>query len=198
MTIWFDKVKTYVGWNGADRAQIAEVRRWLNSDLTDVVTGLGKQLAQFKGTQPLMANTRFVQRFHDVLNEWLMGLLDGTFDGKYVKKRCTFGQKLAEIDLTFEDIILLEGLTRGYLFELAQGQLGECPHALSATMNTLDKALNLDMTLIYNGYLQAHDAEMERALLDHFLDVTGFSRTLYENLAGARERSEEDQQQRLF
>ena len=198
MMTWFDKVKTCVGWNGADRAQIAEVRRWLNSDLTEVVTGLGKQLAQFKGTQPLMANTRFVQRFYDVLNEWLMGLLDGTFDGKYVKKRCTFGRKLAEIDWTFEDVILLEGLTRGYLLELVQGQLGECPHALSATMHTLDKALNLDLALIYSGYLQVHDAEMERTLLDRFLDVTGFSRTLYENLAEARERSEEDQQQRLF
>ena len=189
MTIWFDKVKTCVGWNGADRAQIAEVRRWLDSDLTEVVKGLGKQLAQFKGTQPLMANARFVQRFYDVLNEWLLGLLNGTFDGKYVEKRCTFGQKLADIDLTFEDVILLEGLTRGYLLELAQGQLSECPHALSAAMHTLDKALNLDLALIYSGYLQVHDAEMERALLDHFLDVTGFSRTLYENLAEARERS---------
>ena len=198
MMTWFDKVKTCVGWNGADYAQIAEVRRWLNSDLTEVVAGLGEQLAQFKGTQMLMVNTRFVRRFYDVLNEWLVGLLNGTFDEKYVKKRCTFGSKLAEIDWTFEDVILLEGLTRGYLFELARGQLEKSPHALSATMHTLDKALNLDMTLIYSGYLQARDAEMERALLDHFLDVTGFSRTLYENLAGARERSEEDQQQRLF
>lgn len=198
MMTWFDKIKTCVGWNGADRAQIAEVRRWMDSDISEVVQGLGKQLVQFKGTQPLMANTRFVQRFHDVLNEWLTGLLDGTFDGKYVEKRCTFGRRLAEIDWTFEDVIMLEGLTREYLLELAQGQLGPSPHALSATMHTLDKALNLDMTLIYSGYLQARDAEMERTLLDHFLEVTGFSRTLYENLAGARERSEEDQQQRLF
>ena len=44
--------------------------------------------------------------------------------------------------------------------------------------------------LIYSGYLQVHDTEMERALLDRFLTITGFSRTLYENLVEAREWSE--------
>lgn len=190
MMTWFDNVKTHVGWDKADCTQIAELRRWLDSDATGVIEGLGKQLAQFKGTQPLMANARFVRRLHGVLNEWLVGLLDGTFDGEYVKERCTFGRKLVEIDLAFEDVILLEGLTRRHLFELAQSQLGEHSHALSATMHTLDKALNLDLVLIYSGYLQVHDAEMERALLDRFLTITGFSRTLYENLVEAREWSE--------
>jgi len=190
ITTWFDKVKMCVGWDRADRAQIDEMRRWLDSDVTGVIDGLGEQLAQFKGTQPLMANARFVRRLHDVLSEWLMGLLDGTFNGEYVEERCTFGRKLAEIDLMFEDVILLEGLARKRLFELAQRQLGEHPHALSATMHTLDKALNLDLALIYSGYLQIRDAEMERALLDHFLIITGFSRTLYENLVEAREWGE--------
>lgn len=190
MMIWFDKVKACVGWDKADRTQIAELRRWLDSDATRVIECLGKQLVQFKGTQSLMTNARFVRRLHDVLSEWLMGLLDGTFDGEYVKERCTFGRRLVEIDLAFEDVILLEGLTRKHLFELAQGQLDENPHALSATMHTLDKALSLDLALIYSGYLQIHDAEMERALLDRFLTITGFSRTLYENLVEAREWNE--------
>ncbi len=186
MMTWFDRVKTCVGWDRTDQEQIAELRRWLNSNITGVIEGLGKQLAQFKGTQPLMANARFVRRLHSVLSEWLMGLLVGTFDGEYVKERCAFGQKLVEIDLAFEDVILLEGLARRHLFELAQSQLNERPHALSATMHTLDKALNLDLALIYSSYLQVHDAEMERALLDRFLNITGFSRTLYENLVEAR------------
>ncbi|RLC60005.1 MAG: hypothetical protein DRI79_07400 [Chloroflexi bacterium] len=187
---WFDKIKMSVGWDRTDQARLAELRRWLDSDITEVIETLGRQLAQFKGTQPLMANARFVQRLHGVLCEWLEGLLDGTFDGEYVKERWAFGQKLMEIDLTFEDVILLEELARGQLFELAQTRLSERPQALSATMRTLDKALNLDLTLIYNGYLQVRDAEMERMLLDRFLAITGFSRTLYENLAEAWEWSE--------
>lgn len=186
MMTWFDRIKMCVGWDLADRARIAKLRGCLDSDFTEVVEGLGRQLARFKGTQPLMSNARFVQRLHSVLSEWLMGLLDGTFDGKYVKDRAAFGRKLVEIDLTFEDVILLEELTRRQLLDFAQEQLGEHPKLLSSTMQTLDKALNLDLALIYSVYLEVRDAEMERTLLDRFLRVTGFSRTLYENLAEAR------------
>lgn len=183
---WFEKVKTCVGWDVADRARIAELQRCLDSDLTDVIEALAKQLSRFKGTQPLMANARFVQRLHGVLREWLMGLFDGTFDWEYVKGRSTFGQKLLEMDMTFEDVILLEELARGQLFGLARRKLGERPQVLSSTMSTLDKALSLDLALIYSAYREIRDTEMERALLDRFLAITGFSRTLYENLAEAR------------
>ena len=195
MMTWFDRVKMYVGWDLADRARIAKLYRSLDSDLAEVVKGLGKQLAKFKGTQSLMSNARFVQRLHGVLREWLMGLLCGTFDEEYVKNRLAFGRKLVEIDLTFEDVILLEELTRRQLFEFANERLGEHSQVLSSTIRTLDKAFNLDLALIYNAYLEVRDAEMERVLLDRFLTVTGFSRTLYENLADARRWSGKDRQQ---
>jgi hypothetical protein len=193
--MWFDKIKTCVGWDLVDRARIAKLRRSMDSDCTEIIEALGKQLAQFKGVQSLMTNARFVQRLHSVLREWLIGLLDGTFDEEYVKARWGFGQKLVEVDLSFEDIILLESLARRSLFELAQGELNERPQVLWATVSTLDKALCLDLVLIYNGYLQAREAEMERTLLDQFLAITGFSRTLYENLAEAREWTEVDVEQ---
>jgi hypothetical protein len=193
--MWFDKIKTCVGWDLVDRARIAKLRRSMDSDCTEIIEALGKQLAQFKGVQSLMTNARFVQRLHSVLREWLIGLLDGTFDEEYVKARWGFGQKLVEVDLSFEDIILLESLARRSLFELAQEELNERPQVLWATVSTLDKALCLDLILIYNGYLQVREAEVERTLLDQFLAITGFSRTLYENLAEAREWTEVDVEQ---
>jgi hypothetical protein len=186
MTIWFTKVKTCIGWDLADQARMVSLRRCVDSDVGPTIEALGRQLAQLKGTQPLMANARFVQRLHGVLREWLMGLLDGTFDDGYVQDRWAFGHQLIELNLTFQEFILLEGLARGRLFDLAQRNLGERPDVLSAIMRTLDKALNLDLVLVCSAYLDVHDAEMERALLDRFLAVTGFSRTLYENLAGER------------
>ena len=102
MVGWFDSVKVLVGWNSADQERMVRLRRYLDSDLTEVVDALGKQLSRLKGTQPLMANARFVQRLHSVLSEWLVGLLDATFDSEYVRQRWAFGRKLVEIDLTFE------------------------------------------------------------------------------------------------
>jgi hypothetical protein len=183
MISWFDRVKMYVEWDANDRTRMAELRDCLDSDLAGVIEDLARQLAKFKGTQSLMVNARFVQHLHRVLREWLAGLLDGTFDEEYVSKRLTFGRELVAIDLTFEDVIVLEELARKLLLECAQSELGKSPQVLSATMRTLDKAFNLDLALIYSAYLEVRDAAMERALLDRFLQVTGFSRTLYENLA---------------
>ena len=195
MIAWFDKVKMFVGWNVADQARMARLRRCLDSGFNQEIEALGRQLSRLKGTQPLMANARFVQRLHSVLGEWLMGLLDASFDGDYVEERWAFGQKLLEIDLSFEEFILLAGLARARLVELAQGEMGRRPEDLSSVMLTLDKALNLDLALIYSAYLEVRTAQMERLLLDRFLNVTGFSRTLYENLAEAREWSGEGQLQ---
>lgn len=191
MMAWFEKVKTCIGWDLADQARIAELQRCLDSDLAEVIEALAKQLARLKGTQPLMANARFVQRLHGVLREWLTGLLAGTFDWEHAKGRSTLGRKLVEIDLTFEDVILLSGLARAQLSEFAQKALGGHPQVLLSTMCALDKALNLDLALIYSTYREIHDAQLERTLLDRFLAITGFSRTLYENLAEARVWSEE-------
>jgi len=187
MMAWFDTVKACVGWDLTDRARIAELRGWLNSDADEVVEYLGQHLAVCKGAQALMSNKRFVRRLHATLGEWLTGLLDGAFEGERAGKRQSFGTALLERDLTFNDVILLEGLVRSRLFDMARERLGDDAEALSAMMRSLDKALNLDSALIYSGYLEVRDAEIERALLDRFLTITGFSRTLYENLAEARE-----------
>ena len=194
MMAWFDVVKTHIGWDKTDRARIAAMRRCLDSNDSDFVAALGKRLAQLNGMQPLMSNVRFARRLYGVLREWLMGLLDGTFDGERAQERWALGKRLADVDLAFEDVILLEGLARQQLFELARERVCENPDSLSEMMYTLDKALNLDLALIYNGYLHVRDAEMERALLDRFITVTGFSRTLYENLAEAQGREQVAQQ----
>jgi hypothetical protein len=186
MMSWFDRVKMYAGWDLADRARIAKLRGFFDSDLTEVIEDLGQQLTKFKGTQALMSNQRFVLRLNGVLLEWLTGLLDGTFDEAYVAERSAFGRRLIEVGLTFEDVILLEELSRTHLFGIARENLKDNPELLSSTIHTLDRALSLDLTLIYSAYLRVRDAEMERVLLDRFLTVTGFSRTLYESLAEAQ------------
>ncbi|MBN1976397.1 MAG: hypothetical protein JW918_03250 [Anaerolineae bacterium] len=185
--VWLNKVKRCVGWNAADQTQISDLQSWLDSDLQKVTEAIGEYLVRFKDAQPMLTNTRFVQRLHGVLREWLIGPLSGTFDEAYTQARWALVQKLVEVGLTFEDVILMKSLARRQLLELAQAQLDGNPQVLSATMDALDKALCLDIALIYGGYTRVRDAEIERSMLDRFLAITGFSRTLYENLAEARE-----------
>jgi hypothetical protein len=185
-----DKVKTCVDWNATDQAQISDLQRWLNSDLQKVTEFVGRYLVQFKDAQPLLTNTRFVERLHGVLHKWLTGPLSGTFDEAYAQARRALVNELVEVGLTFEDIILMKALARRQLLELAQVHLNGNPKELATTMGALDKAMCLDMALIHSGYTQVRDAEIERSMLDRFLAITGFSRTLYETLAEAREWSD--------
>jgi hypothetical protein len=150
-----------------------------------MIEDLAERLIKSNGAQPLMRNARFIQRLHDVLREWLVGLLEGPFDDDRAERRRALGQRLADADLTFEDVILLEGMTRQQLFSLAERRLGEQPQELSSTVRTLNKVMTYDRGLVYAGCLDLHDAELEDALLDRFLTVTGFSPTLYESLAEA-------------
>jgi hypothetical protein len=195
--IWFDRVKTCVGWNSVDQEQVAKLGYYLKSEIGETVETLGRQLVQLEGKQELLANARFVQRLHGALTEWLMGLLDGIFNEEYVQIRWAFVGDLVAVGLMFEDLLLLESLARERLFELAKTRLDGNAEELLEIMHTLDKALCLDRALIFSRYIEVRDAESERSLLDRFLAITGFSRTLYENLAETREWNEAIQQARF-
>lgn len=176
-----EKVRSCIEWNGEDRARLAAVGEWLAAEREGIVEDLGERLATFNGMRGLMTNVRFMERLHGVLRQWLMGLFDGAPAGE----RRDVGHALARVDLGFEDVILLEGLMREHVFEVAQRHLSGDPDRLSDVMRTLDKALNRDLALVHAGYLDVRDAKMEQALLERFLAITGFSPTLYDSLAQA-------------
>lgn len=182
---WVEQLRSCIEWNEEDRARLAEVRDLLDSRSEETIENLSEQLVALNGTQALMTNARFTRRLHGVLTNWLMGLLDGAFDEEYVERRRTLGHQLANLDLTFEHVILLESMMRQQVFELAQKGLDAQPRRLSSVMHTLDKALRRDLVFVYEGYLDFRDAQLEQSLLDRFLAITGFSPTLYDSLAEA-------------
>ncbi len=182
---WADKVKLCVDWREGDRERLAQLRAWLDGECDDVIEVLAGRLIKSNGSQSLMKNARFTRRLHDVLREWLDGLFEAPFDNGGAEKRRALGQKLADVDLTFEDVILLEGMMRQRLFVLAHERFDEHSPELLSTMNALNRAMTYDRGLIYTGCLDLHDEKLENTLLDRFLTVTGFSPTLYESLVEA-------------
>lgn len=182
---WADKVKSCVDWCEGDRERLAQLRAWLDAECDDIIEDLAERLVKSNGAQSMMKNARFTQRLHDVLREWLSGLFEAPFDNGGMEKRRALGKKLADVNLTFEDVILLEGMTRQRLFALAQEQFERHSLELLSMMHTLNKAMTYDRGLIYGGCLDLHDEELEHALLDRFLTITGFSPTLYESLVEA-------------
>ncbi|MGD2104514.1 MAG: protoglobin domain-containing protein [Anaerolineae bacterium] len=183
---WADKVRLCIDWQERDKEGLAKLRTWLDSESKEMIEDLAKCLIRYNGVQPLMRNARFVRRLHDVLHEWLTGLFDEAFDRERAETRRALAEKLVDMDLTFEDVILLEGMARQQLCELAVRHLDGQPQELSSTMQALNKVMTYDRALIYGGCLDLHDKRLEQTLLDRFLTVTGFSPTLYESLVEAR------------
>jgi len=174
----FDKAISCIGWDDTDQARIDELGLSLDGQLDELIESLAEDLVQFKEAQSLTANTRYVQRLHGAIGEWLEGLLDGGFDETHIESRCAFVERALEIDLKFDDFLMLETFVRH--------RLGGDGALFGNGVTVLDKALCLDLALIHSCYTQQREAKMERELLDQFLRITGFSRSLYENLAEAR------------
>ena len=180
-----DKVRLCVDWREADEARLAELRAWLDPEQEEIVEALAETLIELDGARTLNTSARFARRLRDVLHEWLTGVVVGPFDEESADRREALGRKLADAGLALEDLILLESLAQQRLFALAQQRLCEQPGKMISTMQAVSKAMTYDRALIYTGCLALHDEELEQALLDRFLSVTGFSPTLYESLAEA-------------
>ena len=53
---------------------------------------------------------------------------------------------------------------------------------MPATREAIEKSISLDLMFERSIYQQTYDEELVKALLDRFLSVTGFSRSLRQNL----------------
>ena len=184
---WLERARQGCGWTADDERRIDAIRQWVTPEVAEIITLLTGRLVQLKETQPLMSNTRFVKRLHEVLQEWFLGLLESPLEQASLDHKVALGRKFVEIELEFEDIILLESMAHAQLQALVRGNVEADAEEFVPTMDTLNKALCLHLALLHRGYFKVRDAVMERTMLDRFLAVTGFSRTLYENLAGSRE-----------
>ncbi|MCJ7739425.1 MAG: hypothetical protein MUQ10_19280 [Anaerolineae bacterium] len=148
---------------------------------------LQSQLVFFKRMQPLMLNTRCADTLHRVLRDRMDGLLLADCSESYGEHRVLTVQRLASLDLALADIILLGDLVRRELLALARKRLGGDDAAMPAMQEAIDQSISLDLMVVCNICQQLHDEEMEKALLDLLLSVTGFSRSLYEGLTVVQE-----------
>lgn len=201
MMVWDDKVRSCVKWREGDPARLAQLRAWVDSEREAIIEELAESLIELNGARTRKSNARLVRRLQDVLGQWLLGLTDVAFEGDdndRAERRRAVGRKLAHVNLTFEDVTVMEAIAEERLFAMAWRRLGDEPERLALMMQALSKAMTYDRAFVHAGCLDLHDAELEQALLDRFLTVTGFSPSLYESLAEAWRWTQERLGQREF
>jgi protoglobin len=175
--------KACVDWRESDKVCVRRLADWFSADSCALVDTLQSQLVYFRRMQEMMLNTRFADTLRQVLSDWMDELLLGDYTESYVEHRILTVQRLTGLDLALADIILLGDLVRRELLALARRYLRDDAVDMPAMQEAVDKAVSLDLMVVCDIYQQMHDEKMENLFLDRFLSVTGFSRSLYENLS---------------
>lgn len=180
---WADRAESWIGWDEKDEKRLASLRTWMVSVEEELLDVLVERATELDGFPRPLRNDRFTARLHALLEEWLSGLLAPARDVECQEQRRNLGYQLARLDLTYQDILLLEATAHRRLVMMVNRNVDGCTDQLSPTLGALSKTLTYDRGLVYAGFAALRDNEMEQALLDRFLTITGFSRTLYEGLA---------------
>ena len=181
---WADRAKSCIGWDERDAEGLASLWEWLAPEKDELVDLLVEGVTQLDGVPRLLRNGRFTGRLHALVEEWLLGVLAPAYDDvERQERRRDLGRRLARIDVCFEEVMLLEAMAHGRLLALISKNQDGGADQLSLMLGALQKALSYDRGLVHAGYVEFRDSEMEQALLDRFLSITGFSPSLYEGLA---------------
>jgi len=188
---WADRAGSCIDWEERDEDRLAAIRKWLEPEKDGFVAGLVERVSRLDRVPRLLRNDRFAGRLHTVLQEWLSGLLTLACDDlDRQERRRSLGARLARLNISYDEVILIEGMTYRWLTSVITEHVDGCVDELSPTLCALHKAMTYDRGLVHAGFVDLRDSEMEQALLDRFLAITGFSPSLYEGLAETWEQGQ--------
>jgi hypothetical protein len=158
-----------------DRRLLADMKPALEKHAPAIVAAFYAQLQRFERlNQLLMAEPGRVEKLKGHLAAWLIGLSEGQYQGAYFDRRYRIGKRHVEVGLEPRYVIAAMAFCRGFASRL----IVETEYASDPQKEARMVALNRIMDLDLNVMLQSYDDHR----LQQFLDVTGFSKELFETL----------------
>ena len=112
---------------------------------------------------------------------WLEGLFTGPYDEGYTRAMYRVGQVHVKVDLPVEFMSGGMSLIAEELITLSCRIHEAEPHHLPPLLKAINAVMGFSLLIMQQSY-QSSSLSAE---LDRFLAITGMSRTLFENLAGA-------------
>jgi hypothetical protein len=105
---------------------------------------------------------------------WLLGLVEGTHDDEYFDKRYRIGHRHVEVGLEPRYVIAAMAWCRSEAVNIIiDAEYPDAPDK-DDRCAVLNKAMDLDLNIM----LQSYDDKR----VEQFLEVTGFSKQLFENM----------------
>ena len=162
----FDKyceMQRFVGWDAVDYQRVTAVRDVLLARSDDIVDDFYNQIGLHpRAAEVITGGAAQILLLKSTLRLWLRQLLTGPYDNDYVVLRTKVGQRHVVIGL--DQVYTNAALSRmrqtlcRIISQTWQGSSGE----LTATLGSLNKLLDLDLTIIEDAYQTEFAAQQQR------------------------------------
>ena len=164
----FQDLQQYVAWSRDDALRIEQAAAVLTPQLGELIDDFYAEIQNHpQAARVLTGGAGQVQRLKLTLRDWIHELLGGQYDVAYVTRRWQVGRRHVEIGL--RQVYVNAALTR-----LRNGMVQVLAHSkrysdeqLGATIESLNKLLDIDLAMIGDAYEAEHlrremNAERER------------------------------------
>ena len=159
----YQELQTYVGWDAEDAQRVKSVASILDPYLPSLIDDFYTEIERHSAARKVITGgEQQIDRLKRSLIQWLRELLAGPYDQNYVIRRWRVGWRHVEIGLDqIYTNVALSRLRFGLLGALGQTWPGN-PQGLVATMQSLNKLLDLDLAKIEDAYQAEHLARHQR------------------------------------
>jgi hypothetical protein len=174
-TDFINEVKRISGLTDAERRLLAEMRPAVEKHTPAIVEAFYANLEQNERTRAILhAEPGRIAKLKGHLTRWLVSLTEGEYGQAYFDRRYRIGYRHVEVGLEPRYVIAAMAFCRA---EAVQAIIA-AEYAGDAQKEARARALNKVMDIDLNIMLQSYDDKR----VQQFLEVTGFSAELFENL----------------
>jgi signal transduction histidine kinase len=159
----YRELQTYVGWDADDARRVQAVASLLVSSLPLLIDDFYAEIERHPDARKVITGgEQQINRLKGSLIQWLHELLAGPYDQQYVVRRWRVGRRHVEIGLDqIYTNVALSRLRFGLLGALGQKWQGGW-EGLIATIQSLNKLIDLDLAKIEDAYQAEHLSRHQR------------------------------------
>lgn len=165
------ELQVYVGWSAEDAHRVQTVAASLDSYLPALIEDFYSEIERHPAARSVITGgDAQIARLKHSLTQWVRELLSGPYDRAYVHRRWRVGRRHVEIglDQVFTNVAMSR-LRSGLLGALGRTWQGS-REDLVATVQSLDRLIDLDLAKIEDAYQAEH---LERRRRDERLAAIG-------------------------
>ena len=171
---FIDEVQRFGALSSEECSLLAEMRPTLEKFAPQMVDAFYAQLEKFDRTHEILhAKPGRLDALRRHLLKWLVGLADGRYDLAHFEERYRIGKRHVEVGLEPRFVVAAMSFCRHLAAPLIAAEYAGDPR-LAERWLALDKSMDIDLNIM----LQSYDDQR----IHQFLEVTGFSKELFENM----------------